>query len=31
MRSFGALKRNIPFETCVDTRLAERAIAGARA
>ena len=26
MRAFGALKRDIPYETCVDTRLAERAV-----
>src|SRR5262245_54025686 len=31
MRAFGALKRDIPYETCVDTSLAERAIAAARA
>jgi len=28
MRSAGALSKDIPFETCVDTKLAERAIAG---
>jgi NitT/TauT family transport system substrate-binding protein len=28
MRSAGALSKDIPFETCVDTKLAERAVAG---
>jgi NitT/TauT family transport system substrate-binding protein len=28
MRAFGTLKRDIPYESCVDTSLAERAIAG---
>ena len=28
MRAFGTLKRDIPFEACVDTALAERAITG---
>ena len=27
MRAAGALKRDIPYETCVDTSLAERAVA----
>jgi NitT/TauT family transport system substrate-binding protein len=28
MRAFGTLKRDIPFETCVDTTIAEKAIVG---